>query len=478
MNLSAVRRTLACIGAGSLAALGAVGCQTQPTARSGAAPIVAGIDVNSPDLARELALFRKDANATAMAIWRRAIDSAATPEIRDRAELARRRTLNAIANAYRSPNAFGTLLELWWLLDRYQTFIDGNDARNLFRDDPFAIEQVKVMHDGIVAIARRFVPQERFAEVESEIDRIAATDRIEFRDFEENRSTNATPGLFDSGAGAGVADILGLPLAPFTAARSVGDAARSSEEQMKRVADSVEGYPERIRDILDDTMEEFYSSSLAKSAETALRDGGESSRRIAESVERLPADLDRALATARAEAAKLLDEIAAKSAEFRGTLESWRAAAAETERSLAAGREAIADANTLADKATATAAAWERTAIEAEKTIALVRDLVAANDAAAGPDDDFSFARLETLASDTRQALGELRAAIANARGLANDPGIASLEQRANAILDGGQARIDASIDRAARWSIAVLATAMVLGAGLIVLARKLRGPR
>jgi ABC-type transporter Mla subunit MlaD len=256
----------------------------------------------------------------------------------------------------------------------------------------------------------------------------------------------------------------------------VSDAARTSEEQMKRVADSVEGYPDRIRDILEDTMEEFYSSSLAKSAETALRDGGESSRRIADAAERLPADVDRALATARDEAAKLLDEIAAKSAEFRGLLETYRQAAADTERSLAAGRAAIADANTLADKATATAAAWEKTATEAEKTIALVRDLVAENDAAPGPDDDFSFERLERLAGDTQQALAELRATIADARGLANDPALAAFEQRANAILDGAQDRVDASIDRAARWSLAVLAIAMVLGSGLIVLARKLRG--
>jgi chromosome segregation ATPase len=176
------------------------------------------------------------------------------------------------------------------------------------------------------------------------------------------------------------------------------------------------------------------------------------------------------------EAAKLLYEIASKSAEFRGLLETYRQAAADTERSLAAGRAAIADANTLADKATATAAAWEKTATEAEKTIALVRDLVAENDAAPGPDDDFSFERLERLAGDTQQALAELRATIADARGLANDPALAAFEQRANAILDGAQDRVDASIDRAARWSLAVLAIAMVLGSGLIVLARKLRG--
>jgi hypothetical protein len=471
-----IRPILAGIAAGSLVALGPVGCQAKPPVRTAESPLAAGIDVNNPDLVRDLALYRKDVNATAMAIWRRAIDSASTTEVRDRAELARRRTLNAIANAYRSPNALGTLLELWWLLDRYQTFVNSDDARNLFREDPFAREQTKVMHEGILAIARKFIPANRFAQVESEIDKVAATDRIEYRDFEEDSSTAATTGLFDSGAGAGVASVLGLPLSPFTAAQSVSDAARTSEEQMKRVADSVDGYPDRIRDILEDTMEEFYSSSLAKSAETAMRDGGESSRRIADAAERLPADVDRALATARDEAAKLLDEIAAKSAEFRGLLETYRQAAADTERSLAAGRAAIADANTLADKATATAAAWEKTATEAEKTIALVRDLVAENDAAPGPDDDFSFERLERLAGDTQQALAELRATIADARGLANDPALAAFEQRANAILDGAQDRVDASIDRAARWSLAVLAIAMVLGSGLIVLARKLRG--
>jgi len=478
LNVPATRRVLACLAAGSSLALGTAGCRSKPAPATAAAPLASQIDVNNPELVRELALYRKDANATALAIWRRAIDSAANPEIRDRAELARRRTLNAIANAYRSPNALGTLLELWWLLDRYEMFVNSEDARNLFRDDRFAIEQTKVMHDGIVAIARKFIPAERFAEVESEIDKVAATDRIDYADFEENSSAAATAGLFDSGAGAGVVGVLGLPLSPFTAAQSVSDAARTSEEQMRRVADSVEGYPDRIRDILEDTLEEFYSSSLARSAETAMRDGGESSRRIADSVERLPADVDRALATAREEATRLLDEIAAKSTEFRGLLESYRAAAAETERSLASGREAIADANTLADKATATAAAWERTAVEAEKAIALVRDLVAENDAAPGPDDDFSFERLEKLAGETRQSLAELRQAIAEARGLADDPALAALETRANAILDGGRARIDASIDRAAMWGMALLTLAAGLAVAVILVARKSRPAR
>jgi hypothetical protein len=440
-------------------------------------PALAGIDVNNPGLVRDLSLYRKNANATAQAIWRRAIDSAGSDEIRDAAELARRRTLNAIANAYRSPNAFGTMLELWWLLDRYETFVKSEDAKNLFRDDPFAQEQVTLMYDSIVGIARRYVPTDRFAAVEAEIDRIAATDRIEYRDFESNDSPEATEGLFDSGAGAGVVGMLGLPLSPFTAAQSVSEAARTSEEQMKRVADSVEGYPERIRDILDDTMEEFYSSSLAKSAETAMRDGGESSRRIADAVDKLPADVDRALVTAREQAARLLDEIAARSEEFRGLLESYRAASADSVRTLDTGRAAIADASGLAEKATGTAVAWEKTAAEAEQLVATLQELLAKDEsnAAGGPVDDFSFDRLEVLAGETRQALGELRQAIADARGLANDPGIANLEARANAILDGGQARLDAAIDRAAKWGVVLLLVAAGLGAGLILLARKAR---
>jgi uncharacterized phage infection (PIP) family protein YhgE len=277
-----------------------------------------------------------------------------------------------------------------------------------------------------------------------------------------------------------VVGVLGLPLSPFTAAQSVSDAARTSEEQMKRVVDSVEGYPDRFRDILDDTMEEFYSSSLAKSAETAMRDGGESSRRIADAAEKLPADIDRALVTAREEAAKLLEAIAAKSEEFRGLLESYRAASADTVRTLDDGRAAIADASVLADKATGAAAAWEKTAVEAEKLVATVQDLVAKEEAKTGgaTDDDFSFEQLERLAADTRAALAELRQAITDARGLANDPAIATLETRANAILDGGQARLDDAIDRAARWGVVLLLLAAGLGAGLILFARKARATR
>jgi integrase len=111
---------------------------------------LAGIDVNSPGLVRDLSLYRKNANATAQAIWRRAIDAAGSKKIRDAAELARRRTLNAIANAYRSPNAFGTMLELWWLLDRYapasasvdlrraRQFLKAAVRRRLIAVNPFA----------------------------------------------------------------------------------------------------------------------------------------------------------------------------------------------------------------------------------------------------------------------------------------------------------------------------------------------------
>lgn len=475
-----IQPTVRILGLALVACLaGPYACRSapQPASRN---PALAGIDVNSPGLVRDLSLYRKNANATAQAIWRRAIDAAGSNEIRDAAELARRRTLNAIANAYRSPNAFGTMLELWWLLDRYEMFVKSEDAKNLFRDDPFAHEQVKLMYDSIVGIARKYVPPDRFAAVEAEIDRIAANDRIEYRDFEKDDSTEATEGLFDSGAGAGVVGVLGLPLSPFTAAQSVSDAARTSEEQMKRVVDSVEGYPDRFRDILDDTMEEFYSSSLAKSAETAMRDGGESSRRIADAAEKLPADIDRALVTAREEAAKLLEAIAAKSEEFRGLLESYRAASADTVRTLDEGRAAIADASVLADKATGAAAAWEKTAVEAERLVATVQDLVAKEEAKTGgaTDDDFSFEQLERLAADTRAALAELRQAITDARGLANDPAIATLETRANAILDGGQARLDDAIDRAARWGVVLLLLAAGLGAGLILLARKARATR
>jgi hypothetical protein len=135
----------------------------------------------------------------------------------------------------------------------------------------------------------------------------------------------------------------------------------------------------------------------------------------------------------------------------------------------------MADANVLADKATSAAAAWEKTSTEATMLVETVQELIAKDETApaSGTEDDFSFDRLETLAGDTRQALAELRLAIAEARGLANDPGLASLETKANALLDGGQARLDAAIDRAAWWGLVLLIVAAGLGATLIVLARK-----
>jgi len=476
-----LRVPLAAALAAAAVALGP-GCRTAATPERGANTI-AGIDINSPDLIRDLSLFRRNLTATAQAIWRGVIDAAPDGPERSALDLGRRRTLNAIANAYDAPNAFASLLETWWLIERYRFWLVRNgedpsispsetptaaaDSRHPFRSDAFAGEQIEILHRQIVGIARRHIPSERFAAVEREIEESARGDAIRFSELTADRPAQGgvSAGLFDTAAGSQVVGVLGLPLAPFIAAQNVGDAARSTEAQLQRLVDIIERYPDRFREIIDGETDDFYASRLARNAETALQEAGDASRRIADAADRLPADLDRAIATARREADALLDEMATRSAEFEALLESYRASADETVRVVESARTALGEAGPLVESATAAATAWTATAAETRTAI----DAIAALTASDGPpvppgEEDFTFKRLEAIAVEARAALVELRGALADARSLADDPATAALEARTAAL-----------VDRAGRWGVTIVLLAGLVGAGLILLFRGTR---
>ncbi|MEE8153947.1 MAG: hypothetical protein V3T53_03185 [Phycisphaerales bacterium] len=248
------------------------------------------------------------------------------------------------------------LLDAWIICSQMKDFFSNDPViADLGEYSSVAIECVENLERRIEGIAREFVPEDRFQEAVSEVDRFAMAYPIRegfaagLITASDQEAAKRHPGLFS---------IVAIPLSGVSEGADAVD-------RLARMAgvfvEVIEDLPQYARWNAEMLMLEIDSIHAVREAQANFERLSRSVESISETAKTLPEDLRRETETA-------LEAVDSRNENLRATLEEARIVAEQVDAAIGHGREVVDAANDAADNLTQTANAWQ-SAVEAAQVL-------------------------------------------------------------------------------------------------------------
>ena len=304
------------------------------------------------------------------------------------------------------PNRGEALVYLWRSAEMLRLSAKEGAIRETFGDDADEFEKgAEAMVRDLERLAEKYIGPKRLPALRSAVMESAKEEEalaVPTAPKDQPPSRPASRNLF--------ADMLTLPLSPFTAARSVESGVGDVVLEVQQFNREFQRLPERTRVQAEQLLDGFYRSPLATATIANMNAIGESSRALAATAEALPQQL-------REQAAILLEESDAAQERLRQTISEARETAIAVDAALTNLGAQSRELDGTIREATAAAAAWERTADSVQQVLRLVREIQGDDAAPTSPatadgDPDFSFAILDESARQLQGAATEVAAAL------------------------------------------------------------------
>ncbi len=348
-------------------------------------------------------------------------------------------------------------LELWALSVRYMNYYETGEGSRLYGEhQDVAIEGAKQLEGKIEQIARMFLKGDVFEETRRQIHSFAGQNPI--RGTFSNVVVYATESR--PGQPSPFASVLSIPMAPFRALEGVdrtAGAIHGVRGSMERFSDIVEGLPESARWQLLLLLMEMEETEVVKALLTSLSTFSESSAKLADAADTLPENL-------REQASVLVEEIDAKQANLRATLDAAEETAVTIGNTFSTAKETIETTGQTAGVINEAAQEWESAVTATGELVQLIRDWRAeaaqARTSSATTTNDY-----KGTAEGVATAASELTVLAAQVRGLLESEAFAGhirdVNDSAAGIVDRTAIHANALVDHIT-WRLILLAAAVL----------------
>jgi hypothetical protein len=342
------------------------------------------------------------------------------------------RIRQALSTMLEQTNPIIAFLEVWGLTVRFREYVESGEGSILYGDhQDLIIEMARELEARLENIGRRFLSEPEFDEARRRIRRFAAQNPI--RESFANLVVYATEAR--PGEPPPFADIIAIPMAPFTALRGVdrtASAIYSIRESMDHIADVVEQMPESVRWEWLLLLAEMEDAAVIESLLTSISTLAESSTRFADTADALPGEL-------REQVASLVEEIDERQANIQATLDKTEQTAAVIEESLAAAKDTIEAAGETTRVINETAREWE-SAVEATNELVAFARQWSQERPKKDPNSNISVRDYQATALTVTESATELRALLAEAQDLLGSNGLTAriedMDGRAAGLID------------------------------------------
>jgi methyl-accepting chemotaxis protein len=257
-------------------------------------------------------------------------------------------------------------LETWGLTVRLRLYVEQGEGRALYGDhQELVIETMRQLESKIEAIGRKLLREGEFGEAQKQIRRFAEQNPV--RESFSNLVVYATQAR--PGEPPPFADVIAIPMAPFTALKGVDRTASAIygvRGSMDRIAEIIEHLPESARWELLLLLMEMEDAPVVESLLTSVSTFSESSARFADTAEKLPEKL-------REQVSVLVKDIDESQANIQATLDKAEETTAAIEKSLVTAKDTIEAAGQTAQTINETAQEWESAVGATSELIGSVR---------------------------------------------------------------------------------------------------------
>jgi hypothetical protein len=400
----------------------------------------AGPQVSKEDLRAALDEFEDFFDATINQACSDLDERLPGPDARRNTLLWRVRMMPACRAALRREDPIKAFIEEWTLSLRMTQFFEEGEGRTMFGEhQAIAVSAAKEIENDIERVGRLFLSEERLTKAREDARTFARTHPIRGQFvgavIRMNAASAETP--------SGLAALLHVPLAPFTAMQGIDHTAaaiRSFTSVADRFTDIVEEFPESTRWQMELMLLEMERGGVVKAGLTSFEQFSDSTASLSRTAEGLPQEVE-------TRASRLLDQIDAKQAGLQTTVSQVDEAVANVDRALQRVEAASISLDGTAKSVAEAGRAWEATAVAVGATI---------RDVSGGPSEKTSAPEAATPASapvgppsepaqtpsgdplkdyrDTADALTttatELRMLAVEIRGLLRPPGVGELVDR------------------------------------------------
>jgi hypothetical protein len=364
----------------------------------------------------------KEELAVALDAFEESVDQVMRETAQRLYELApdRKRKRTDVIKSVRLTQAFQSMLahedpvvafvETWGLVVRVIDYFETGHGQALYGEHhAVMVHAAERLRTEIEEIGRKFLNEEEFEASRTRIRQFARQEPI--NESFSNLIVYAT--ATRPGQPSPFADIVSIPMAPFTAMKGVdrtASAIYSARGSMERMSDIVDDFPESVRWqlllLLMDLEEVEAVQSFLNSASTL----SESSMRVAAMTEALPEEL-------RRQASVLIEEIDGRQKNMQATLDKAEATAAALDKSFATAQDALEKAGQTAEAINRMAQEWESATKATDDLIESVRQWRDSKPkTTAGP--ARTIEDYQEVIRDVTNATNELRALVVDARDL------------------------------------------------------------
>jgi hypothetical protein len=319
-------------------------------------------------------------------------------------------------------------LEVWGLTVRLRFYVESGQGSTLYGDhQELVVEAMRRIESKIESIGRSFLGAEEFSDAQQQIRRFAEQHPV--RESFSNLVVYATQAR--PGQPPPFAEVIAIPMAPFTALKGVDRTASaifSVRKSMDRITDVVEQLPESARWELMLLLMELDDAPVVESLLTSVSTLSESSARFADTVEKLPHDL-------REQVSVLVTEIDERQANAQATLEKTERVAAALEKSLAAATITVEEAGRTAQTIKETAGEWE-SAVGATTELVDVVTQWSQDRPETDPNDATSVKDYQATAQAVTESATELKALLVEAGDLLESKSLTARIEAVNGLAD------------------------------------------
>jgi len=257
-------------------------------------------------------------------------------------------------------------VETWGLTVRLVDYFQTGHGQVMFGEhQDVVVSAARRLETEIEEIGRKFLSQEEFEEGRKQVKQFARQQPI--RESFSNLVIYAT--AVRPGEPSPFADIMSIPMAPFTAMRGVdrtASAIYSVRGSMEHISDIAEDLPESVRWQLLLLLMDLEEAEGVKSFLNSASTFAESSVSLAATTEALPEEL-------RQQASVLIEEIDDSQKNIQATLDKAKATAAAFDRSFVTAKDTIEKTGQTAEAINQMAQEWESAAETTDDLIKSVR---------------------------------------------------------------------------------------------------------
>jgi hypothetical protein len=342
------------------------------------------------------------------------IAKAAVQEERSAALRWRAELRSQIREAVDNPNSIAALLDTWYVVQRVNNQLHAADSIKSFgASHARAVKASDAMLARIEEIARSYLPPDKFPQVRERLVQAAAADPL-------GPSFTSPPSreLSRNSSGAGLLDILGLPLAPFAAGGSLQqgvDTFKDFNQVADRFTRVVQDLPEEFGLQMQLTFQDVADSPRGSQSLADFNTLAASSARFADAAEKLPQQLG-------VEFEKTMTSLEQKQPELRKTIDQVHQTVARFDDSLARGQAIVAESSGVTAQLATAGRAWEQAANAVDSVVKRINDMGSENDgAAARPegaadsgDSGWNPPQMESAAKALTIAATDVRAVLAD----------------------------------------------------------------